>query len=144
MPPTIGLIEAMGLAAGRDRIALNYTTGFSDIFEFGLAALERARSQATDAQLAVTTLHMAYLAQFPDSHIARKHGELIAENVRREALAIAPLWQPVARRNTVRGLLDFDADLKRRNVNPGTTADLVVGTIFSASACDALGLAGGA
>lgn len=140
MPPTIGLLEAMAMAAGRDRIALNYTTGFADIFELGLPEFARAQAETDDAQLAITTLHMAYLARFPDSHIQRKHGETLAEEVRREAAALAPAWQPVARRNTLPRLLDFDADLKRRNVNPGTTADLVVATLLTASTCDALGL----
>lgn len=139
VPPTIGLIEAMKLAADRDRIAFNYSTGFADIFEFGLPELRRARAEAHDDQLAITTLDMAYLAQFPDSHIVRKHGEFVANEVRREAQALSPFWRPVAQRNTLPKLRDFDADLKRRSVNPGTTADLVVATIFAASICDALG-----
>lgn len=141
MPPTIGLLDAMALASGRDRIALNYTTGFSDIFEFGLPELTRAQSLTTDPQHAVTTLHMAYLAQFADSHIVRKHGEATANDVRQRAVALAPCWQPVAHRNTMEKLLDFDAELKGRNINPGTTADLVVATLFVSLVCDALGLA---
>lgn len=141
MPPTIGLLEAMALAAGRDRIAFNYTTDFSDIFEFGLPQLTRARALTSDPQLAITTLHMAYLAQFADSHIIRKHGEAVANDVRQRALALAPLWQPVAQRSTGKELLDFDAELKARNVNPGTTADLVVATLFVSFVCDALSLA---
>ena len=101
--------------------------------------LANARRQAEDDSLAVTTLHMAYLAYFPDSHILRKHGAAIAEAVREQANALAPLWQPVAQCNTLPELLDFDAELKRHNVNPGTTADLVVTTLFAASLCDALG-----
>lgn len=141
MPPTIGLLDAMALASGRDRIALNYTTGFSDIFEFGLPELTRAQSLTTDPQHAVTTLHMAYLAQFADSHIVRKHGEATANDVRQRAAVLAPCWQPVAHRNTMEKLLDFDAELKGRNINPGTTADLVVATLFVSLVCDALGLA---
>jgi triphosphoribosyl-dephospho-CoA synthase len=141
MPPTIGLLEAMALAADRDRIARNYVTGFADIFEFGLPQLQHAQALTADIDLAVTTLHMAYLAQFPDSHIARKHGEAAADAVRHEAISLTPLWKPVAQRSTERELLDFDADLKRRNVNPGTTADLVVATVFTGFVCDAMGLA---
>lgn len=140
VPPTISLLEAMTLAAERDRIALAYTTAFADIFEFGLPELSRALADTSDGQLAVTTLHMACLAQFPDSHIARKHGLGVAETVRAEARALAASWQPVARANTLPRLLDFDADLKRRDINPGTTADLVVATVFAASLCDAIGL----
>jgi triphosphoribosyl-dephospho-CoA synthase len=138
-PPTVGLLEAMGLAAARDRIAAAYVTDYADIFEFGLKVLAGALTHTDDQPLAVTTLHMAYLAYFPDSHIARKHGAPMAETVREKAYALAPAWQPVARRNTLPKLLDFDAELKRLNVNPGTTADLVVATLFAASMCDALG-----
>ncbi len=142
VPPTIGLLEAMALAAERDRIALNYTTGFADIFEFGLPELRRAQSLSDDPSLAVTTLHMAYLAQFADSHIVRKHGEAVANDVRQRAIALEALWKPVAAAKALPALLEFDADLKGRGINPGTTADLVVATVFVASVCDAMGLNG--
>ena len=141
-PPSMELLEAMGLAADRDRIARAYVTDYAEIFDFGLPVLANARAQTSDPELAVTTLHMAFLAYFPDSHIARKHGPAAAEDVRAAARDRAPLWQPVARCNTLPELLDFDADLKRRNLNPGTTADIVVATLFSAALCDALGLSG--
>jgi triphosphoribosyl-dephospho-CoA synthase len=137
--PTVGLFEAMALGAARDRIAAAYVTDYADIFEFGVNVLASAMAHTDDRRLAVTTLHMAYLAYFPDSHITRKQGAAMAETVRGQAYALAPAWQPVARRNTLPKLLDFDAELKRLNVNPGTTADLVVGTLFAASMCDALG-----
>ena len=138
-PPTVGLLEAMGLAAARDRIAAAYVTDYADIFEFGVNVLASAMAHTDDRWLAVTTLHMAYLAYFPDSHITRKHGARMAETVRGGAYALAPAWQPVAQRNTLPKLLEFDAELKQLNVNPGTTADLVVATLFAASMCDALG-----
>jgi len=142
--PTTGLLEAMGLAADRDRIARAYVTDYAEIFDFGLPVLANARGQTSDPELAVTTLHMAYLAYFPDSHIARRHGPAVAEEVRIEARERAPLWQPVAQCNTLPGLLDFDAVLKRRSLNPGTTADFVVATLFASTVCDALGLSGAA
>ena len=138
--PTAGLLEAMGLAADRDRIARAYVTDYAEIFDFGLPVLANARAQTSDPELAVTTLHMAYLTYFPDSHIARKHGTTVAEEVRAEARQRAPLWQPIAQCNTLPQLLEFDADLKRRGLNPGTTADLVVATLFASFVCDALGL----
>ena len=84
--PTVGLFEAMGLAAARDRIAAAYVTDYADIFEFGLKVLANAMSHTDDQRLAVTTLHMAYLAYFPDSHIARKHGAAMGERVRGEGI----------------------------------------------------------
>ena len=38
--PTVPLLEAMREASGRDRIARQYVTGFDDIFEVGLPALD--------------------------------------------------------------------------------------------------------
>jgi triphosphoribosyl-dephospho-CoA synthase len=133
--PSVSLSDAMALAADRDRIARAYVTDFEDIFAFGLPELKRARARASDPDLAVSTLHMAYLARFPDSHIARKFGARVAEEVRIGAEARRALWNPVVHRGTFHSLLDFDADLKRRGLNPGTTADLVVATLFAAAIC---------
>ena len=131
MPPTAGLTEAMALAADRDRIAQAYVTNFAEIFEFGLPALTQARACANDPALAITTLHMSYLAALPDSHIARKFGAAVAEDVRAAALQREALWRPAARSDTFEALLAFDRELKVRQINPGTTADLVVATLFA-------------
>jgi triphosphoribosyl-dephospho-CoA synthase len=119
----------MGLAADHDRIARAYVTDYAEIFDFGLPVLANARRQTSGREVAVTTLHMAYLAYFPDSHIARKHGPAVAEEVRLEARGRAPLWQPVAQCNTLPRLLDFDADQRRNLTWP--TADIVVATLFA-------------
>jgi triphosphoribosyl-dephospho-CoA synthase len=138
--PTVGLLQAMALAADRDRVARAYVTTFAEIFDFGLPTLDRVRPLAGNQALMVSTLHMAYLAELPDSHIARKFGSAVAEQVRKEASRHKRLWDPVVAANSFAELLDFDADLKRRNLNPGTTADFVVGTLFAASIRDRLDL----
>src|SRR5690606_37670745 len=83
--PSVGLVAAMALAAGRDRIARAYVNGFAEIFTFGVPTLRSVQCNTNDASLALTTLHMAYLAEAPDSHIARKFGKAVAEGVRAEA-----------------------------------------------------------
>jgi triphosphoribosyl-dephospho-CoA synthase len=137
--PTLGLLQAMALAADRDRIARAYATDFEEMFCFGLPTLQRVQCETDDPSLAVTTLHMAYLAQAPDSHIARKFGTETAEAVRAEAEAMGGLWRPAARPGTFADLLAFDASLKARGLNPGTTADFVVGTLFAAAIIDRMG-----
>lgn len=138
-PPTLGLREAMALAADRDRIARAYVTDLDEIFAFGLPALERISLATEDPALAITTLHMAYLAQAPDSHIARKFGNETALSVREEAARRRALWDPVATQKTLAGLLALDRDLKERSLNPGTTADFVVATLFAAGVSGRLG-----
>jgi triphosphoribosyl-dephospho-CoA synthase len=138
-PPTLGLREAMALAADRDRIARAYVTDMEEIFAFGVTMLEEISLRTEDFDLAVTTLHMAYLARAPDSHIARKFGDDVAETVRREATRHRALWDPVATQQTLEGLYAFDQDLKGRSLNPGTTADFVVATLFAAGVSGRLG-----
>ena len=138
-PPTLGLREAMALAADRDRIARAYVTDLDEIFAFGLPALERISLATEDPALAITTLHMAYLAQAPDSHIARKFGNETALSVREEAARRRALWDPVATQKSLAGLLALDRDLKERSLNPGTTADFVVATLFAAGVSGRLG-----
>lgn len=131
-PPSVTLLMAMRLAADRDRIAYQYDTTFEDIFTLGLPTLTRAFNVSGDIESAATLLHMTYLAAFPDSHIARKHGQVAAEAVKSEAALV--LRQATSDPHGVDldfgRLMDFDTDLKRRGLNPGTTADLVVATLF--------------
>ena len=133
--PTSGLLAAMALAADRDRIARAYVTSFEDIFGFGMPVLKDAFYQSDHILQAVTTLHMAYMAQFPDSHIARKFGREAADAVQQQARDLKPHWQPPIGPEAFQALLRFDTELKQRGINPGTTADLVVATLFAASIC---------
>ncbi len=128
--PRLTLIEAMHLAKDRDRIANAYVTAFEDIFDFALPVLTDARALTGDVNLAVSTLHMALMAEFEDSHIARKHGPAAARSVRERALELQSHWRPVVTPKSLEHLRDFDTKLKELGLNPGTTADFVVATIF--------------
>jgi triphosphoribosyl-dephospho-CoA synthase len=131
-PGRLTLLAAMHLATKRDRIANAYVTTYADVFDFALPALQDARAAgATDPTFAVTTLHMALLAEFADTHIIRKFGLEMAEAVRQEACTLKPYWSPIATAKTLSRLADFDTNLKRRGLNPGTTADFVVTTLFA-------------
>lgn len=125
------LIEAMFLAQDRDRIARAYVTAYEDIFDFALPILIEARHNGVEDHLAITTLHMSLLAAFPDSHIARKHGPSAATAVQTEAHNMRALWFPGISSNSMKTLMDFDAHLKSKGLNPGTTADFVVATLFA-------------
>lgn len=131
--PRMTLIEAMYLAADRDRIANAYVTAYSDVFDLALPALEAAQATGERPDLAVTALHMTLLAAFPDSHIARKWGRDAAAQVQERARELEPLWRPVASLKSFDALLEFDSQLKEHGYNPGTTADFVVATIFAQS-----------
>lgn len=129
-PAQVGLREAMAEAASRDHIARQYATGFEDLFSIALPALRAARSRTLDDSRAATDLFLTLLARFPDSHIQRRHGERIALRVSTEADAAYKAWlsDPPAAGQTRLRLLD--ARFKDAGINPGTTADLTVATLF--------------
>lgn len=129
--PRFTLIEAMQMAADRDRIANAYVTAYSDVFDFAIPIYEKALADADDVHLATTTVHMMLLAEFLDSHIVRKHGLKAAHDVRDAAISLKPKWFPIASSKTLQSLTDFDMLLKNKGLNPGTTADFVVTTLFA-------------
>lgn len=130
-PPTVTLREAMALARDRDRIANAYVTNFSDVFDIALPRLAAARHEERREEDAIASLHMTLLAKFPDSHIARKFGSARAEEIRAVAEVLRPRVFPLTSNDKRDRLLTFDATLKSEGVNPGTTADFVVASLFA-------------
>jgi triphosphoribosyl-dephospho-CoA synthase len=135
-PATVTLREAMAEAADRDRIAKQYVTAYEDVFALGLPALAAARQRQLDARWSTLAVYLTFLAAIPDTHILRKFDAATAEGLRREAAdwrdALAAAQDPAG---MTEGLLSWDAELKLRGINPGTTADLTVAALFAASLC---------
>ncbi len=131
-PAAASLRDAMAEAAGRDRIARQYVTDYADVFELGTPALNRAMTQGWDPAWATLAVYLAFLAAFPDTHIVRRNGAAAAEQTRQFAAELNDrmnsLQTPEA---LLPDLLAWDAALKRDGVNPGTSADLTVATLFA-------------
>lgn len=128
--PRIGLREAMGLAAPRDLIARQYANGFADVFD----AMRRdvasgfvlAQAQPADVQ----RVYLGWLSRHPDSHIVRKHGEALAHTV----MSAAQGWVSHPAPDRAPAFAEWDESLKAAGVNPGTSADLTVATLWTAGA----------
>ena len=133
-PAAATLREAMAEAADRDRIARQYVTTYDDVFSLGLPALATARRRRSEARWSTLAVYLTFLAAMPDTHIVRKFDAAEAEAVRREAVnwrdAFAAARDPDG---IVEGLLSWDGELKSRGINPGTSADLTVATLFASS-----------
>jgi triphosphoribosyl-dephospho-CoA synthase len=129
--PKVTLLEAMREATGRDMIARQYVTRFADVFGTGLAALDQALSRGEIGMWPTIFAYMAFLTAFPDSHVARKFGLEVAEQVREEAAsALASLGAAKDDRARIDLLTEFDLSLKARAINPGTSADLTVACLL--------------
>lgn len=132
--PTITLLEAMKAAEGHDRIAWNYSHDFADIFELGVPRLKEAAKRGWPAQFATTFVYLGFLSTIPDTLIERKFGRAQALEVQAEAKALAAKLNGSGDPGEVEQVLkDFDRSLKSRGLNPGTSADLTVATLFAAS-----------
>jgi triphosphoribosyl-dephospho-CoA synthase len=130
-PATGTPLEVMSHAAGRDRIALQYATGFADLFERAVPLLAGLEQRWQSPVWAAAGLYMDFLSRFPDTHVARKLGEETALALCRTAapLTDALLGAPDPRQHRT-GLLDLDRRLKSAGINPGTSADLTVACLL--------------
>ncbi|MDQ2078745.1 triphosphoribosyl-dephospho-CoA synthase [Xanthobacteraceae bacterium Astr-EGSB] len=131
-PATVTLRAAMAEAAGRDRIARQYATDFADVFGLGLPVFRRALARWADRRWATLATYLKFLSAFPDSHIVRKHGEGVAEEARAAAEQVrGRLETCTSPEDLIPDLRDWDSHLKRCGINPGTSADLTVATLFA-------------
>jgi triphosphoribosyl-dephospho-CoA synthase len=132
-PPTLTLRQAMAQAADRDRIAALYTSDYGELVHIGLPAWRADLATGRDA--ALRRVYLELLAVAPDTHIVRKHGAPLAHSVMNAARS----WRDRARAglsfdvDPVRGAwARWDEALKQARINPGTCADLSVGTALLA------------
>jgi len=144
--PTVALRAAMALAASRDSIARQYAEGFRDIFETGLAAWREV--PADDPRIATLNVYLTFLSTWPDSHIVRKHGLGVAQSVTRTARERHAQWRRTLTQTSAAAgnqpLDTWDAEMKAAAINPGTSADLTVATLFVALCLDEPGTSNGA
>jgi triphosphoribosyl-dephospho-CoA synthase len=93
---------------------------------------EAAPNGQAEQKWATLAVFLSFLAAFPDSHIVRKLGAETAAEVKRQAtkfqMELRAAERPV---EILPALLTWDAALKAKGINPGTSADLTVATLFA-------------
>lgn len=137
---SVTLLESMKIAAKRDRIAFQYSTGYQDIFDFSIGLYYNVMRKRIGRNWAAVAVYAGLLSRFPDSHVERKYGDRFSGMV---AAKMASLSDALDRADDPEQLLlllyRMDQDLKCQGINPGTTADLTVATVFTVLLEDALG-----
>jgi triphosphoribosyl-dephospho-CoA synthase len=123
--PTVTLQEAMALAADRDLIARQYVNGFAEVSQEGVPALQEGLERTGTLEGAIVHAQVHLLSEYPDSLIARKCGDQIAQEACERALAV---------REGRSSLAELDRWLREdgQRRNPGTTADLIAASLFVA------------
>jgi triphosphoribosyl-dephospho-CoA synthase len=128
--PTVGLQQAMALAADRDLVARQYVNGFHEVLYDGVQALERGLGSSLEQ--AIVLCHLEFMGKHPDSLIARKCGLAEAEESARRARHVLDLgWPHTDASQTAIADLDSWLRAEGNSRNPGTTADLVAASLFA-------------
>lgn len=131
-PATVTLLAAMREAQERDRIAWQYATGYADVFDEGVPRLRRWLDAGATCEEAAERLYLRFLATIPDSHVIRKHGLEKALWVCGRASELERNAENGRAFSLMRSrLAELDKELKYNAINPGTTADIVVGCLFT-------------
>ena len=129
--PKISLHKAMEYSKKKDLIAKQYCNGFEDIYNTGIPAYNKFYDKWGKVNWALTGVYLTFLTKFNDTHIIRNKGRKIAINVRKEAKKYYFFLKRNKDLNKIKKkLLFFDKKLKSKRINPGTTADLTVATLF--------------
>jgi triphosphoribosyl-dephospho-CoA synthase len=131
--PTVGLVEAMRLAADRDLIARQYANGFAEVFDLLVPWLAEALGRGESLAAAIVENQLRLMSRFPDSLVVRKCGAAVGAEASDRAAHALSRGRP-GDEAYERALADFDfwlrSDGHRRN--PGTTADLIASALFVA------------
>ncbi len=131
-PARVPLLAAMAEARDRDRIAHQYVTGFGDVFGLALSVYQDTLRQWTDPVWATLAVYLEHLSAAPDSHIMRKRGKGAASQVMHAARSMrSRLMASKEPALLLPELASWDAALKREGLNPGTSADLTVASLFA-------------
>ena len=112
------LLDVMDHSKEHDMVAREWVNGFSLTRKAAdlLHECGCGRKGVVDAFLRL-------LAASTDTFIVKEHGPLVAEEVRRRAGEIL---------DGMGDLTAFDADCIARGINPGSTADIIIGAIYIA------------
>ncbi len=130
--PDRGLRELMALAADRDAIARQYAGGYADVFEVGIPALREGLARTGCIEGGILLAHLHLMSRSPDTLIARKRGQVEAQESATRAAEVLALGWP----DTLESLAkcnELDVWLRERGNerNPGATADLVAACLFA-------------
>ncbi len=129
--PDCTLFEAMDLASSRDSVALQYVNNFNEIFNIGLVEIKNFDKRWNSVKWATVSCYLNFMSLLLDSHIVRKFGHEVAENTKIKSKNVAMSFNSSRDPdNYIELLQSFDEELKEKNYNPGTSADLTAASLL--------------
>ena len=121
----------MEIASERDMVARQYVSGYEDVFNIGFESIVEFDMRWNSVEWAAVGCYLRLMSRFPDSHIRRKFGLAVAEQVQNSSKAVFERFKN--KKNPAEAkteLLEFDKELKDSGINPGTSADLTAASLL--------------
>lgn len=129
--PQVTLGDAMEEARTRDSIAAQYCNNFHHVFKLGLPSLKKQLNQGQTVEWATTFAYLIIVSHLPDTLICRKRGYEVAEKVSKQAgRFLVKASNGYFLHDFEAELILWDNELKRKKINPGTSADLTAATLL--------------
>lgn len=129
--PNISIKQIMDYSKEYDRISYQYSHNFTDIFDFIIPKLEFLNQRYESLDISLSLLFIEILAKIPDSHISRKFGDKIAKKTSNNAYDLLKILDREHDPDYLaKALNNLDYEYKKKGINPGTTADLLVASLM--------------
>ena len=129
--PNASIKQIMDYSQEYDRISYQYSHNFSDIFDFIIPKLEFLNQRYESLDISLSLLFIEILAKIPDSHISRKFGDKIAKKTSNNAHDLLKILDREHDPDYLaKALNNLDYEYKKKGINPGTTADLLVASLM--------------
>ena len=129
--PNASIKQIMDYSQEYDRISYQYSHNFSDIFDFIIPKLEFLNQRYESLDISLSLLFIEILAKIPDSHISRKFGDKIAKKTSNNAHDLLKILDREYDPDYLaKALNNLDYEYKKKGINPGTTADLLVASLM--------------
>lgn len=129
--PNASIKQIMDYSREYDRISYQYSHNFTDIFDFIIPKLEFLNQRYKSLDISLSLLFIEILAKIPDSHISRKFGDKIAKKTSNNAYDLLKILDREHDPDYLaKALNNLDYEYKKKGINPGTTADLLVASLM--------------
>jgi len=113
------LLDVMEISSSNDTIAKEWTDGFPRTFR-GAELFKQFEESGYSLNDSIVCLFLRLLSETPDTLVTKKFGSRVSLKVSAKATHVLKHGN----------IVDFDKELIARRINPGTTADLVIGSLF--------------
>ena len=127
----IPLYKIMELSSGWDNVSKEWVTDMQITFEFGYLHVKEIYNKTKNMNITTVQTFLEILSRYPDTFVRGVHGKGIAEEISKKAKDIVKKGGML----TADGrklVAKFDEELRKRRINPGTTADLTSSSLMVA------------